>query len=262
VPELEMLEDQLGLLGRQLVWPATPNLAPTIRQRIEQKRVPRRQWFESRWAMAAAVAILALAALLAYPPSRDAIANWLNLHTRLQQVPALPTPSPRPSGPLGERLGLGGQTTLTGARGGVSWKVLVPTFLGQPDEVYLQLPTDGPPEGEVTLVYSVRAGIPTSGQSGVAVLITEARGRVNSEFFGKFLGPDTTIENVTVAGHRGLWISGKPHIFYFIDSAGNVRDETLRLATNTLLIDEGGTVVRIEGNLTKEQALQIARSLV
>jgi adenine deaminase len=46
-----------------------------------------------------------------------------------------------------------------------------------------------------------------------------------------------------------------------VDSSGNVRYETLRLATNTLLIDEGGTVVRIEGNLTKAQALQIAGSL-
>jgi hypothetical protein len=139
--------------------------------------------------------------------------------------------------------------------------VLVPTLLGQPDEVYLQLQTDGPPQGEVTLVYAVRPGIPTSGQTGVAVLITEARGKVNSQFFGKVLGQDATLEDVTVAGYHGWWISGRPHTFYLIDSAGDTRDETLRLATNTLLIDEGGTVVRIEGNLTKEQALQIARSL-
>jgi len=33
------------------------------------------------------------------------------------------------------------------------------------------------------------------------------------------------------------------------------------LATNTLLIDEGGTIIRIEGDLTKDQALQIAASL-
>jgi hypothetical protein len=137
----------------------------------------------------------------------------------------------------------------------------VPSNLGQPDEVYLQLPPLGPPQGEVTLVYSARPGIPTSGQTGVAVLITEARGAVNADFFGKVLGPGATIEPVTVAGHQGYWISGTPHEFFLIDSDGNTRDETLRLATNTLLIDDGGTIVRIEGDLTKAQALQIADSL-
>jgi hypothetical protein len=255
--ELNALELQLSLLGRALEWPPTPDLAQAVGPRIRA----RRPWFESRWAMAAAVAILALAALFAYPSSRDAIANWINLHTRFQQVPHLATPTPQPPGPLGSRLGLGSQTTLGNAAGAVTWHVLVPSSLGQPDEVYLQLPVLGPPQGEVTLVYSGRPGIPTSGQTGVGVLVTEARGSVNSEFFGKMLGPGTTLQDVTVAGHHGYWIAGKPHIFFLIDSDGNTRDETLRLATNTLLIDYGGTVVRIEGDLTKAQALQIAASL-
>jgi hypothetical protein len=232
-------------------------LAATIGHRIKA----RRPWFESRWAMAAAVAILALAALLAYAPSREVIANWLNLHTRIQQVPALPTPKPLPPGPLGTRLGIGSQTRISGAVGAVRWHVLVPSELGQPDEVYLQLPPVGPPQGEVTLVYSGRPGIPTSGLTGVGVLVTEARGSVNTDFFGKILGPGTTLEDVSVAGHPGYWIAGRPSVFFLIDSAGNVRDETLRLATNTLLIDFGGTIVRIEGDLTKAQALQIAASL-
>ncbi len=257
VPELTELEQQLSRLGRDLDWPATPKLARAIRQLI----AVRRPWFESRWAMAAAVAILALAALVAYTPSRDAIANWLNLHTRFQQVPHLATPTPLPPGPLGTRLGLGSQTTLRVAAAAVTWHVLVPANLGQPDEVYLQLPQDGPPQGEVTLVYSGRPGIPTSGQTGVGVLITEARGAVNSEFFGKMLGPGTTLEPVTVAGSAGYWVAGAPHVFVFIDSSGNDRYETLRLATNTLLLDVGGTIVRIEGDLTKAQALQIASSL-
>jgi len=74
-------------------------------------------------------------------------------------------------------------------------------------------------------------------------------------------GPDTTLQLVTVAGHQGYWIAGAPHVLVLIDAAGNPRYETLRLATNTLLIDEGGTIVRIEGDLTKDQALQLAASL-
>jgi hypothetical protein len=257
VPEPTTLEQQLSRIGRELEWPATPNLGPAIRQRI----TARRPWFESRWAMAAAVAILALAALAAYTPSRDAIANFLNLHTRFRTVPHLSTPTPLPPGPLGRRLGLGQETTLAQARTAVKWHLLLPASLGQPDEVYLQPPPDAPSDGEVTLVYAARQGLPAAGETGVGVLITEARGGVNSDFFGKMLGPGTTIEPVTVAGSHGYWVAGAPHVFVFVDSSGNVRYETLRLATNTLLIDEGGTVVRIEGNLTKAQALQIAGSL-
>jgi hypothetical protein len=66
---------------------------------------------------------------------------------------------------------------------------------------------------------------------------------------------------VTVAGHQGYWIAGAPNVFFFTDANGAVRNETMRLATNTLILDDGGTVARIEGNLTKAQALQVAASL-
>jgi hypothetical protein len=259
VPEIIELEEQLSTLGRELEWPSTPNLAPAVAARI---KVPlRRPWYQSRWALAAAVIVLAAGALLAYPNSRDSIAGWLNLHTRIERLPQVSTPTPQPPGPLGKRLGLGGRTTLTDARSKVTWPVLVPASLGQPDEVYLQPAPDGPPQGEVTLVYAARAGFTTSGQTGVAVLITEARGAVDSNFFGKMIGPGTTLEEVTVGSHHGYWIAGAPNVFFFLDANGNIRNETVRLAANTLLIDYDGTVVRVEGDLTKAQALDLAASL-
>jgi hypothetical protein len=95
----------------------------------------------------------------------------------------------------------------------------------------------------------------------VSVLVTEARGTVNEQFFGKLLGPGTTLETVSVNGHAGWWISGQPNGFVFADADGNPYTETLRLATNTLIFDDNGTIVRIEGDMTKAQALQIAGSL-
>ena len=257
MPELIEIEQQLSRLGADLAWPATPNLAPAVRLRIRS----RRPWFQSRWALAAAAAILVVAGLAAYPPSREAVAGWLNVHTRFLTVPHLATPTPLPSGPLGQRLGLGQPTTLDAARAAVKWQVLLPAGLGEPDEVYVQQAPVAPSDGEVTLVYAARQGLPAASETGVGVLITEARGGVNSDFFGKTIGPGTTIEPVTVAGNSGYWIAGAPHMFGFVDSSGNVRFETLRLATNTLLLDVGGTVIRIEGNLTRAQALQIAASL-
>jgi len=203
----------------------------------------------------------ALAALVAYQPSREAVADWVNVHVFFQRVHVVPTPSPLPPGPLGQRLGLGGKTTLADAQHQVSWHVTVPSKLGDPDEVYLQLPPTGSAQGEVTLVYSKRPDIPVAGETGVSVLVTEARGAVDRNFFGKMLGPGTTVEDLTVAGHRGYWIAGSLHDFYFNDANGSFRGETMRLATNTLILDVGGTIVRIEGNLTKAQALEIAASL-
>jgi hypothetical protein len=212
--------------------------------------------------LAAAAVIVAAAALFGYTPSREAIASWVNLHVLIRPVPATQaTPTPLPPGPLGARLGLGNQTTLGRAQTTISWTIAVPTSLGNPDEVYLQQPPVGPALGEVTLVYASRPNIPVSGLTGVSVLITEARGAVDKNFFGKMIGPGTTLEELTVAGHPAYWVSGQPHIFFFIDAAGGFRNETMRLATNTLILDEAGTIVRIEGDLTKDQALQIAASL-
>ena len=269
------LEQQLTALAAQIDWPATPNLVPAVRSLITAGLPARgevarkaRRWggpdgiaLGRRWALAAAAVVIALAALVAYQPSRDAIASWVNVHVFFQQVHVVPTPSPLPPGPLGQRLGLGSQTTLADAQKHVSWHVMVPSRLGAPDEVYLQLPPTGSAQGEVTLVYSTRPDIAVAGETGVSVLVTEARGAVDRNFFGKMLGPGTTLEEVTVAGHRGYWIAGSIHDFYFIDANGSFRSETMRLATNTLVIDVGGTIVRIEGKLTKAQALDIAASL-
>jgi hypothetical protein len=261
VPETVELEGRLAGLRADIGWPATPALVARVRAQIAAPAPVRRAWFQTRWALAAAVALVVLAALLAYPPSREAIANWLNLHTTITRVDHLPTPAPQPSGPIGKRLGLGEPTTLAEAQSKIAWKIPVPASLGQPDEVYLLLPPLGPPGGEVTLVYKPRPGLNASGQTGVAVLITEADGRVDANFFGKLIGNGTTVEEVAVNGHRGWWIAGQPHVVFYIDANGNVRDATLRLATNTLLIDDNGTVIRIEGDLTKAQALEIAASL-
>jgi len=249
------LEEQLGALAAAIEWPATPNL------RVKILPLPARRGgpgWGRQLALAAAAVFLIVASLLAYTPTREAIAGWVNLHVLVHRVQQLPTPSPRPSGSLGQRLGLGSPTTLNQAQANVTWQVKVPGSLGEPDEVYFNRPPSG---GEVTLVYAHRADIAVSGLTGVSVLVTEARGRVDEIYFQKMLGPDSTLEQVTVGGHTAYWISGHPHAFVFTDAEGNAYYDTLRLATNTLIFDDNGTIVRIEGDMTKAQALQIAGSI-
>ncbi len=257
------VEEQLTALADAIDWPATPRFRIPAYGEFRLEAVRRRppSW-QSRWALSAAAVLLIVAMLLAYTPTREAIAGWLNLHVNINKVQKLPTPSPLPPGQLGENLNLGTPVTLEQARAQVTWKVQVPSSLGQPDAVYLKQPPSGPSRGEVTLVYAARPDIPVSGQTGVSVLVTEARGAVNEAFFQKMLGPDTTVEQVSVGGRGGYWISGSPHAFAFSDASGNFYMETMRLATNTLIFDDGGTIVRIEGNMSRAQAVQIASSLL
>jgi len=251
------LEQQLTELGSAIAWPRTPDMRISL-----PTRQARLGWgapiLNTRLAFAAVAVLLILATVLAYTPSRDAIAAWINLHVGITKVQQLPTTSPLPSGTLGSELGLGLPTTLEQAQRQVRWKITVPTALGQPDAVYLRILPEG---GEVSLVYGHVDDIPVAGETGIAVLVTEVQGQVRRDFFQKMIGPDTTIEDVVVNGHAGYWISGNPHIFMFQDATGQPFPDTLRLATNTLIFADGGTITRIEAYTTKERAIQIAGSL-
>jgi len=255
------LEQQLTELGESIAWPQTPpHLWGGVSRRLTEGRRPRLAlWrWNSRWALAAVAVLLILATLLAYTPSRNAIAHWVIDRVGITRVQQLPTPSPLPSGTLGNQLGLGIPTTLEQAQRQVRWKITVPSALGEPDAVYVRILPEG---GEVSLVYGHVAGIPVAGETGVAVLVTEVQGRVRQDYFEKMIGPNTTIEDVVVDGHAGYWVSGSPHIFMFEDATGQAFPDTLRLATNTLVFSDGGTIIRIEAYTSKERAIQIAGSL-
>src|SRR5229473_2945404 len=130
MPEPAELEAMLSDLAGRIDWPATPQLKVVIPRRTAV--LPLRPRLQARWAMAAVAVLVILATLLAYTPTRTAIADWLNLHINIRRTTALPTPSPLPSGTLGSNLGLGTHTTLNGAQANVKWHVLVPGQLAHP----------------------------------------------------------------------------------------------------------------------------------
>ena len=59
---------------------------------------------------------------------------------------------------------------------------------------------------------------------------------------------------------RAAWIAGAPHFFFYGDR-GAIAERELRLAENVLLVEHGDVLVRIEGALGRDAAVQIARSL-
>jgi RNA polymerase sigma-70 factor (ECF subfamily) len=225
----------------------------------------------------AAVGLLALLALVAAVLAgsadvRTAIADRLGLRgVQIGHLPFVPAPTPTTVLlPVGVRFSLGEALTLETARARFGAPVALPAGLGAPDEVYLREPPAG---GMVSLVYRPRPGIPPAGSTDVGLLVSQFRGTLAPEFLGKGLGPGSRVEQVTVgapggaAGDgspgagRGLWIEGQPHIFFYRDRGGLVRDESVRLAGNVLLWERGELTLRLEGALGRDEALAIAASV-
>jgi hypothetical protein len=246
------LEQALADLGGRLDYPRTPQLAPAVRARLVAPPARRPLW-QRRLVLALAVLVVALGAAFAVPQARTAILEFFGLQgATVERVVLLPEVPPAGDLALGERFG------LAEARKRVSFPVLVPELLGAPEQVYV---ADDVPGGRVSLVYLHNAKIPTQTEEGIGLLLTEFRGDLAPELIGKMVAAGTEIEELSVDGAPGLWISGEPHFFLYRDEQGEIREETIRLVGNTLLFERDNLLVRIEAALSKEEALEIAASL-
>ena len=70
----------------------------------------------------------------------------------------------------------------------------------------------------------------------------------------------TKVETVTVNGHRGFWISGEPHQFFYEGPNGFV-DEPRRWVGDALLWSDGPITYRLETSLGRDAAIAVAESM-
>ena len=268
MPELRMNDERLAAaltdLGTHVAYPATPDLRPRVLARIAQSRaVPWwRQLASPRYGLASALVTMALvlAAVLVFSPEARATAADI-LRLRGVEIFKGPVPTPSPSPSRSPELGLGTLVGLEDARSRAGYPVVVPNdqLLGAPDEVYVRaLGTSD----QITFLYRARPGIPLSAEAGIAALVSEfSGGSVDERFFGKVIDRDTTVEKLTIDGQPGFWIQGRPHLFFYSTGvAGEVEQETLRLAGNTLIWERGGLLLRLEAQVDRATALRIAAS--
>jgi hypothetical protein len=106
--------------------------------------------------------------------------------------------------------------------------------------------TIGHPGGEVELDLAGGA------------IVTEVEGGINTGFFGKMVGSDSQVAEVSVGGTSGYWFSGAAHLFFYMDATGQFRSDQLRLSGDTLVFERKGVIVRIEGAKNQADALRIA----
>jgi hypothetical protein len=235
------LERRLQELGRELDFADPPDLAAAVALRIAR---PARAPFWRRRALLVCVAalVVAVGAVLAVPPARSAILDFFGIGSaEIRIVDELPEVEVGP-------LDLGDETTLDEARER-SPGLLEPRGdeLSKPDRVYVAGFAPGRP---VTFVW----GDPQRPR----LLLTQVRGQYHFEKL--VAGNQGGITLTEVDGEDAAWIEGEPHVVFYESEDGG-GDLPGRLARNTLVWSRGPVTIRLEGELSREEAERIARSV-
>jgi hypothetical protein len=235
------LERALVVVGHELDVPAAPDLAPAVLAKLTRPTRARRR----RWALAAAFAVLAvLAATLAIPDARSALLRILHIGGEsIEFVDELPPVEAQPD--LG--LILGQRTSLAEARRSAGFELR--ELEEPPDRVYLG------EHGTVWFLYG------TEERVRLLVAQTSQLALDGNLISKKLAGPDTKVEEVSIHGSPGFFLSGAPHVVLLLDATGSVVEESARLARDVLVWSEADVAYRLEGDFTRNDALDLARSL-
>jgi hypothetical protein len=285
------LERELRELGSRVEYPPTPDLARAVRRRLEEAEqpAPRRGWFDLpvvRWAAVAAVVLLAAFPAVS-PAMRDTVAGWFESgqasssgqaadgareaspaggdatlkgegvdHTAEAARPSSGgRPMPSSDGgvpPSGGNLGYGEPISLREAQtrlGGS--ELLLPEVLGVPDQVYAG---GSSRNGGVVLVYRARSGLPSMGDTGVGLVLTEVPGSVESAYLRGGTLPVAGVEEVSVGKARGYWVPAGRR-------PPSLADRTGDLPGSALFWERGGLALRLGADLPKGEMIRIASSV-
>jgi hypothetical protein len=244
-------ESELRALGRELQVPPATDVVAAVRQRLEghaaghgQSPVLRDSIARRRlgWQAVLIAAAVIVALMIGTPAGRAVISHVFQfVGIEIRQQPG-PVRSPPASAPLPGQRG----TSLAQARRQAAFPILVPKALGRPDDV---LVSGG---GRVVSLIYRRTPYGT-------VRLDEFSGHTDQFVFAKF-GHVGKLRHVTVQGAEGLWIRG-PHELIYITPKGRLAFASARLTTgNTLIWGTYRVAVRLEGNLSKAEAVAIAAS--
>jgi hypothetical protein len=266
------LGTELTALGSALAWPATPDIASTVRTRLE---LPPSVWrglgqtlFGRPWRRALVLALIALLVVagiagalgLGLPGIRILFGPAASPSPSIAVPSASPSSSPSPSPTGGAALELGRRVSLAEAQAAIDFAIMQPRLadLAPPDEVWLE---GSGQDGVVSLVWLAQDGQPAAPGTNVRMLLTEFRGSVDPGLFTKILEPGTTVEAVQVGGELGYWITGKPHQVVVRVPNGDARGDRVRLAGNVLLWTQAPLTLRLETTADKDEAVLIANSV-
>ncbi|MDX6514441.1 MAG: hypothetical protein QOH73_107 [Gaiellaceae bacterium] len=221
------LEQQLRELGATL-FPAEPDIQAAVRARLAPRR---RRPLVRPVLLFAALLLAALVAALAIPQARSALERWLGIGSaRITHVQTLPRTITRPAA-------TGYRVSAAEAERWIHHRLLRPPSLGKPTDMRLD---HG--RSVVVLVWGKPA----------QVRLMELDFGGGEIYLQKLVPPNVRVERVDVGGHRGYGISGR--------HAASFAFGQPELAGPVLLWARNGLTLRLDGRLTKPEALALARS--
>lgn len=234
---MSSLEQRLHELGRELAFPPEPELAPRVRERARGKPFP---WRAA--VLAFAVVAAAVAVAFAVPQARSAILRWFHLGgASVELVDTLPHAAER-----AHARGLGRPAPLAEAERQVGFELALPPLDRKPERAYVI--------GDSIATVLLRS-------HGRTVLLSEFPSIGDEQGLKKLAVRGTAIGPVEVRGAPGLWIEGAPHVLTWVDRETGYRERPILVRGHVLLWLHGGLTLRLEGQLTKAQARELARSI-
>jgi len=221
------LERDLVALALVVDLPAERDLAPAVRARLHKPT------YAGRWRRAAGIAalvlVVGLAATMAVPDARTAVLRFLGIKGAVViRVDELP-PAAKAPAEFGESVGIAEAERVVGFH---------PLLVGgrDPDDVRI----DRFSPSFIMLLY---------GEPEIRLRLIEMVGGT----IEKYALTEQRVERVKVDGRPGIWVEGR-HVVAGLFGLP-------RLAGNVLLWEQDGLTLRLEGRFTKEQALDLARSV-
>ena len=228
-------EMKLQAIARTFPYPPTPDIARSVALRLGKRAYPKRS-LSLVWV--AAAMLVALATLLAVPPVRAQLAEWIQIGVvRIFQGGATPTPEPTTtpqttSTLLPSLLDLDGETTLDDARQRAGFPVLLPNYpsdLGPPDHIFLQ-------EMDRPFLILVWVDHQRPGQVALS-LQTFPPDSITAEKWDP-----VSVDTTTVNGHPAAWVTG-PYLIRLRN--GNI-DMRRLVEGNVLVWEQDGLTYRLE----------------
>ena len=226
------LEQRLQELGGEIAYPTTPRFDLGFERRRARITRP--------LALGFAIIVVALAGVLAVSPgARSAFLEIFQIRgatvERLETLPDLPA----------QRLDFGERVGREEAERRAGFELL--DLGSEPDAIFVR------PDGLASAIY----GDPERPR----LVLSQARGAIYDGFIKKTGGAGTTIRSVTIGGEPGLFVDGDEHFVMFRDENGDIADEQTYLAGTVLLWNRGDLLLRLEGELTFAEAVELARSV-
>ena len=228
------LELRLQELGGEIAYPATPRFELAL-----DRRPARRQWLRPL-AVAFAVLLAVAAGVLALSPgARSAFLEIFHIRgATVERVESLPDVR-------AQRIDFGERVSRDEAERRVGFELL---DLGdEPDAIFVR------PDGLASVVY----GDPAHPR----LVLSQARGAVWNGFIKKTAGRGTIIDEVTVDGEPGLFVDGAGALRHV---RGRERADLGRAHVprrHGAALEPGRPLLRLEGDLTEEEALELAESV-